>query len=170
MAIATAQLNRLRMAPRKVRALAKVLKGMDLDKARFQLSYLVRRSGSPLKKLLNSAAANAINNFSMVENNLLVKDIIVNEGMKLKRFRPKGFGRAAPIQKKTSNIKIVLEEKTPGLRAEKTEKYKKSEGQKEMRTVGRTDKKPEVKKEIGRKNALEGIKNVGRRLFQRKSI
>lgn len=170
MAQATAQLNRLRIAPRKVRTLAKVLKGMDLDKARFQLSYLVKRSGNPLKKLLNSAVANAINNFSMVENNLLIKNIVVNEGMKLKRFRPKGFGRAALIQKKTSNIKIILEEKTPGLRAEKKEMHKKAEVQKEMHTIDKTDKKPEVKKEIGKKKVLGEVKNIGRRIFSRKSI
>ncbi len=114
----TAQLNNLRIAPRKVRLLCGILKGMDVHTAVFQLDYIAKRSARPLTKLLESAMANASNNFGLVKDNLFVKQVIVNEGPKLKRFRPKGFGSASPIEKKTSHIKVILEERVIGLRAD----------------------------------------------------
>ncbi len=170
-----AQLNFLHLAPRKVRAVAKTIIGMDVNRARFQLSHLIRRPRNPLTNLLKSAIANAKNNFSMVEDNLFIKNIIVNEGIKLKRFKPKGFGRAAPIQKKTSHVKIVLGEKTPGLRIAKTEKPKENQEKKMEQPETKSRKtaekeKPEIKKEIGEKESFGRVKNISRKLFRRKSI
>src|SRR3989344_4264110 len=116
----TAKLNNLRIAPRKVRLVARAIKGMDAMVAKHQLDYIIKRSSQPISKLLDSAMANAHNNLGLVKDNLFIKDVVVDEGPKLKRFRPKGFGMASPIEKKTSRIKIVLEEKVPGLKAEET--------------------------------------------------
>lgn len=172
MAKITAQLNYLRMAPRKIRTIVGVLKGMDVNRARLELNYRVGRAKMPLIKLLNSAVANARNNFLMVEDNLFIKDIIVNEGAKLKRYRPKGFGRTAPIQKKTSQIKMILGEKTPGLRALKDKRTEETREPKQYseENVQKADKRPEVKKELGKKWAFGGVKNISRRLFRRKTI
>lgn len=115
----TAQLNNLRIAPRKVRSLAAVLKGLDAVAAKSQLTYTARRSGRPLAKLIDSALANAQNNFGLVKENMYIKRVMVNEGTKLKRFRPKGFGSTSPIEKKTSHIRLVLEERVPGMKTEK---------------------------------------------------
>ena len=104
-----AQLNNLRLAPRKVRAVTNLIKGKNVTEALGQLEHFVRRPVNSLKKLLNSAIANAENNFNMVKDNLYIKKLIVDEGIKLKRFRAKGFGRAAAIQKKTNHILIVLD-------------------------------------------------------------
>jgi large subunit ribosomal protein L22 len=111
MTIVTAQLNGLRIAPRKVRLLAALIKGKNLDAALDQLGHFTRRGGPHLAKLLESAAANAEANFKLGRDGLYVKDLRVDEGIKLKRFRPKGFGRAAPLQKKTSRVKVVLAER-----------------------------------------------------------
>lgn len=187
MAQVTAQLNNLRIAPRKMRSVSKVLRGMSVGEARFKLSHIVRRAKNPLVKLLNSAAANGRNNFSMVEENLFIKNVIVDEGAKLKRFKPKGFGQASPIQKKTSRIKIILEEKKPGLKFSKAtqSKEQKTEDTKEVSqfksekkpfdrfdglTASKTQGKPEIKKEIGRKSIFGGVKNIGTKLFRRKSM
>src|SRR3989344_7003687 len=113
-----AQLNNLRISPRKVRLVARVLKGMDAMAAKHQLDYIIKKSSNPISKLLDSAIANGHNSFGLVKENLFIKNIVVNEGPKLKRFKPKGFGMASPIEKKTSHIKIVLEEKVLGLKAE----------------------------------------------------
>lgn len=173
-----AQLNFLHIAPRKVRSVVKVLKGMDVEKARYQLIYILRRPKDPLIKLLNSAIANAKNNFSMVEDNLFIKEILVNEGIKLKRFRPSGFGKAAPIQKKTSHVKIVLEERKPGLKMAKSEKIKEAKEEitagpdkkTEKKSFDKTQEKPEIKKEIGKKGVFSGVKDASRKFFRRKSI
>lgn len=170
MAEVKAQLNNLRLAPRKVRTVVGLIKGKKVVDALDQIEYLVKRPAPLIKKLLNSAVANAENNFNMVKDNLYIKSIIVNEGIKLKRFKAKGFGRAALIQKKTSHIKLVLDELTPGLRQEKKSKAKTS---KETTTTTEEkrvyeSKKPEIKKEIGSKAGI--LDNFGKKFFRRKSI
>ena len=169
MAQVKAQLNNLRIAPRKVRSVANLLKGKNVNDALAQLSYFVRRPAEPIKKLLSSAIANAENNFNMVKDNLYVKEVIVNEGTKLKRFRAKGFGRAALIQKKTSHLKIILDERTPGLRTEKKARVKKEITEEPIKeTKVHETKKPEIKREMGSKGNMFG--SFGKKLFQRKAI
>jgi large subunit ribosomal protein L22 len=172
----TAQLKGLRITPRKVRLISGLLKGMDAATAKGQLDHLVSKSSQPISKLLNSAMANAHNNFGLVKENLFVKDIVVDEGMKLKRFRPKGFGSTSPILKRTSRVRIVLEEKVPGLKAapaeikEETVEKEKTETKapKKEAAVGTKEKvKPEVKKEIGKKGFFGGIT---KKFFRRKAI
>lgn len=168
-----AQLNNLRLAPRKVRAVANLIKGKNTSEALSQLEYFVRRPVGPLKKLLDSAIANAENNFNMVKDNLYIKKLVVNEGIKLKRFRAKGFGRAAAIQKKTSHILLVLGERTPGLVRQPTEgksvKIKNEAAREAVKEVeSHENKRPEIKRELGKKSSVFG--NFGRKIFQRKSI
>ena len=177
----TAQLNYLRISPRKVRAVVELLKGLDVDSAQAQLKYLTKRSAKPLSKLLNSAVANARSNFGLDKNYLYIKEITVNEGMKLKRFKPKGFGLAMPIQRKTSHIKVVLDELSGEKRKKKEEavakmpkieeikKEIKADEKKEMKT----GQKPKIRKEVekvSKKGTFGGIKALGRRLFQRKAV
>ena len=113
----TAKLNGLRISPRKVRLLVNLVKNKNVDVAVDQLAHYTRRSSPALIKLIESAIANAENTFKLKRAGLYIKDMYVDEGMKLKRFRPKGFGRAAPIQKKTSRVRLVIAE-----RAEKVKK------------------------------------------------
>ena len=65
----TAQLNNLRIAPRKVRLVSGLLKGLDVVRAKSQLSHLAKKSARPLSKLLDSAMANGYNNFGLVKEN-----------------------------------------------------------------------------------------------------
>lgn len=163
-----AKLNNLRIAPRKVRAIVNLIKGKDISVALSQLEYFVRKPVGPIKKLLNSAIANAENNFNMVKENLYIKELIVDEGIKLKRFRAKGFGRAASIQKKTSHIRLLLDERTPGLRKDKKARAKKETIEETAKEAKVHElKKPEVKREIGSKGLLG---NLGKKLFQRKAV
>jgi large subunit ribosomal protein L22 len=160
-----AQLKSLRISPRKVRLVSGSIKGLNATNAAFQLEHIIKRSSRPMLKLLNSAIANAKNNFKLAKENLYIKDVVVDEGIKLKRFRPKGFGMTSPIEKKTSHVTIVLEERVPGLKAtevkeEKTEKIERTETKK-------TTAKPEIKKEIKKKGVLGSI---GRKFFRRKAI
>ncbi|MBI4359299.1 MAG: 50S ribosomal protein L22 [Candidatus Nealsonbacteria bacterium] len=106
-----AKLNHLRLAPRKVRLVADVIRGQEALKARNNLSFLPRRASQPFLKLLDSALANAKNNFQLDEKTLYLAKVLVDEGPKLKRWRPRARGRAFPIQKKTSHLTIVLKEK-----------------------------------------------------------
>lgn len=175
-----AQLNSLRLAPRKVRAVANLIRGKNVNDALGQLEYFVRRPSEPIKKLVNSAIANAENNFNMIRDNLYIKSIVVDEGIKLKRIRAKGFGRAAAIQKKTSHIRLILDEYKAGLRREKTARAKKETSEviteekrmhdfKKPASGEARQGRPEVKREIiGPKKGVLG--GLGKRLFQRKAV
>lgn len=106
-------LNYLRIAPRKVRLVADLISGMDVKKAKVELSFSKKRAAEPLLKLLDSALASAKHNFGFSEKNiknLYIKKITVDEGPKLKRWMPVARGVAHQIQKKTSHVTLVLEE------------------------------------------------------------
>jgi large subunit ribosomal protein L22 len=161
------QLNGLRIAPRKVRAVTNLLKGKDVVYALNQMEFLMKRPVLPLIKLLNSAIANAENNFSMVKENLYIKQFIVDEGIKLKRYRPKAQGRAGEIQKKTSRIRVILDERVAGLKKHTSGKKVKEKTETLADESTKTSTiKHEVKTEIGKKS--EG--SIAKRLFRRKQV
>ncbi len=103
-----AQLRFLRMSPRKVRLLADLIRGRRVDTAVRTLSVLNKRAAKPVLKLVRSAIANAKHNFSLNENTLKVKSIMVDGGPVLKRWMPRAHGRATPIRERTSHISLVL--------------------------------------------------------------
>lgn len=105
-----AHLRYLRIAPRKVRLVVDLVRGLPVDQAIDQLSVLQKRSALPVLKLLNSAIANAEHNFHLERSSLRIKSIVANEGPRLKRWQPRAFGRAAEILKKMTHITIVLED------------------------------------------------------------
>ncbi|OGI70613.1 50S ribosomal protein L22 [Candidatus Nomurabacteria bacterium RIFCSPLOWO2_01_FULL_42_20] len=106
-------LKNYRQSPRKVRLVANLIKGKNVSAAQNDLSFLIKRASDPMKKLLESAIANALENFKVPAENLFVKDVRVEKGLVLKRFMPRAFGRASEIKKRSSHIKIILEEKKP---------------------------------------------------------
>lgn len=100
----------IRMSPRKIRLVVDVVRGLEVKKALNQLNFNQKWAAKPVAKLINSAIANATNNFNLDENNLYVKEVKVNEGPSLKRWTPKAHGRATQILKKTSHIDLTLGE------------------------------------------------------------
>ncbi len=108
----TAQLNDYRQSPRKVRVVANAIKGKSVKEAKSRLDFIVKRATGPLHKLLNSAIANG-KNLGANADNLWVKSITVNAGKILYRRRPVSHGSAHTIHKRTSHVRIVLEEKLP---------------------------------------------------------
>jgi large subunit ribosomal protein L22 len=108
----TAKLNYLIMSPRKVRVVAKALKGLDVNQAERQLLFSNKKAGKIILKLLKSAISNAKNK-GHDEKELYIKNIIVNEGPKhLKRYYPKARGGVGQIIKKMSHIEIILDTRT----------------------------------------------------------
>lgn len=103
-----AQLNFLRIGPRKVRLVADLIRGRKVVIALTTLMILNKKASKPLLKLLKSAVANAKNNFSIPEETLRVASITVDGGPVLKRWMPKAHGRATPIRERTSHINIIL--------------------------------------------------------------
>jgi len=105
------KLNYLRIAPRKVRLLADLVRGKSVQEALDTLNFTVKKSARPLLKLLKQAVADAKNNFQLETADLYISKITVDEGPKNKRWRPRSRGQAYEIQKKTSHITVVLGEK-----------------------------------------------------------
>ncbi|MDQ0220559.1 50S ribosomal protein L22 [Peribacillus cavernae] len=104
----------VRIAPRKVRLVADLIRGKQVGEA-VAILRLTPKAASPIvEKVLKSAVANAEHNYEMDINNLVVLEAYVNEGPTLKRFRPRAMGRASAINKRTSHITIVLSEKKEG--------------------------------------------------------
>lgn len=104
-----AELKNYRQSPRKVRLVADLIRGKKVDDALTLLTFTVKRTSNPLKKLLESAIANASHNFNIPIGELFIKEIRVDQGPTLKRFRPRAFGRASAINKRTSRVLINLD-------------------------------------------------------------
>lgn len=106
-----AEAKYIRVSPRKVRLVVDAIRDLSPQKALEHLKFVNKRAAGPISKAIQSAIANAKNNFNIDTNNLRFKEIQVGEGPTLKRWRPISRGRAHPIMKRTSHIKIILEEK-----------------------------------------------------------
>ena len=144
-----AHLNRLRISPRKVRLVADLVRKMNIDEARKQLEFLNKKSTGLILKLINSAVANAKNNFNLNEDNLYISEVFVNESQTMKRWRPRAMGRAARINKRTSCVTVVLSELAG--KTEKVDEIKKvsdTENSKAEKPLEKTEVKDEVKKDI----------------------
>ena len=100
----------IRMSPTKVRLVIDVVRGMKVREAQAQLAFMKKAAAEPVLKLLNSAMANATHNFQMLQEDLYIKSIVADGGPTLSRFRPRAFGRAAPIRKRSSHISIILDD------------------------------------------------------------
>jgi ribosomal protein L22 len=98
----------VRIAPRKARLIADQVRGMHIEKARALLQFSPRGAALPIHKLIDSAAANAENNHDLIGDEMRVASITVDEGPTLRRFRPRAMGRATPINKRTSHIRVAL--------------------------------------------------------------
>lgn len=105
-----ANLKHLRIAPRKSRLVAGLIRGMEVNKAINQLKFANKKSAEPILKLLNSAIANAVNNYDLDKNNLTIKEIRIEDGKTLKRWMPKAHGRATVIRKRMSHVYLILSE------------------------------------------------------------
>ena len=106
-----AKLSYLRIAPRKVRLVADLIRRKEVREAENILLFTQKKAAVPLLKLLKQAVANATNNLQLPEEGLFIKEILVDEGPALKRTLPRSRGRADVIRKKTSHIKIFLSQK-----------------------------------------------------------
>lgn len=106
-----AQVKFVRMSPRKTRWVIDLVRGLDVGEAINQLQFMTKAAATPVLKLLNSGIANAVNNFKLKKENLYIKSISVDGGPVLKRWRPRAFGRAAPIKKRSAHINLVLGER-----------------------------------------------------------
>lgn len=106
----------VRVSPRKARLVADLVRGKSVQEARAILAFATRDAAVPVRKVLESAAANADHNHGMRSDELVLAHVTVDPGPTIKRFRPRAQGRATPILKRTSHITIGLAEAPEGTR------------------------------------------------------
>ncbi len=107
----TAKTRFVRVSAYKVRLVADMVRGKPVGMARDLLSLSDKKASDLVKKLIDSAVANASQNKEIDVDNLYVRTIFVDQGPSWKRFRPRSMGRFNRILKRTSHITVVLDEK-----------------------------------------------------------
>ena len=101
----------IRVSPRKIRILMNELRGMKVESALNMLLLASQKNAPILRKLINSAVANAGLHPDVDVDNLYIKRIYADDGPTLKRFRPRAMGRATKIRKRSSHLTVVLSER-----------------------------------------------------------
>ena len=101
----------VRMSPSKLKPVTDLVRGKDLNEALTILKLTPGRGAELVEKVVQSAAANAENNFDMNPDELYVAEVYANQGPTMKRFRAGAQGRASMILKRTSHIGVTLKEK-----------------------------------------------------------
>ena len=98
----------IRVSPRKVRLVADLIREKAIEEAIDILTFTPKGAAIAVKKAIQSAVANAIENNDMNEDDLFIFKIFVDEGPTLKRFRPRARGRATKIRKRTSHLTVIV--------------------------------------------------------------
>lgn len=114
-AIAKAQF--VRMSARKMRLVGDLIRGQNVEEALNSLHLLHKAAAVPLEKTLRSAVANAMNIHGDAIKDpeaLQIREVLINEGPTLKRFRPRAMGRTTRIRKRTCHIKITVSDESAG--------------------------------------------------------
>jgi len=153
-----AKLKNIRISSKKMTLVAGAIRGLAVPSALDKLPVINKKSAPVLEKLLKSAVANVMDRYDNVNaDDLVIKSIIVNKAMDLKRWRPAAFGRAHPFRKRSSHVEISLTVRD-GVKAVLRDKKKA-----EVETVDLTKKdaprsdagKPAVEKKTTKKDSAK---------------
>jgi large subunit ribosomal protein L22 len=166
-------------SPQKLRLVADLIRRARVDKALEQLKFSSKNAALPISKLLNSAIANAVHNFNLNKEDLVVKAITVDGGPVMKRMFPRAQGRAEIIRRRMSHINIILESrpKTKSTKKSRSVFVAKEQPDNEAKPVNNEVEADKVENKNDHQHAAprseERVKKqasaVKRRLFNRKS-
>lgn len=173
-------INNYRSSASKVRLVAPLISGLSVKEARLQLEHLRKGCAEDIKNLLDSAVANAENNYGLSKENLIVQQLIAQEGKTMKRWRPRAHGRAAQILKRTCNVIVVVDDGEESVKkAKKTRKIEKNEvkgsagEEKKYEETEKNQQKRDEKrndKDIFRQEKKKSTNVEGQKIFRRKSF
>lgn len=108
---AYAVLRNLRISPQKLNLVATMIRGMDAEKALAALTFSRRRISDDVKKVVQSAIANAENNHQLDVDRLFIKEASVGKAITMRRFRPRARGRTGRIRKPFSHLTVIVSER-----------------------------------------------------------
>ena len=144
----------IRISPRKLNLVAQSIRGLRAEAALNELTFSPKRVAGQVKKVLQSAIANAENNHDLDVDDLFVKEASVGKNMVLKRFHARARGRGARIEKPFAQVTIIVEEKREKAPAKKTAPKGKSGGKGKTAAASKTEnKKPAAKKAPAKKKS-----------------
>jgi len=106
-----AKVSYVRIPPRKARLVADLVRGKDANAATAILQYTTHKSAKVMEKLLKSAISNAVSRGNVDVDTLFIREITVDNGPILKRFTSRAMGRGTRVNKRTSHITMVLDER-----------------------------------------------------------
>lgn len=143
------------MSAKNVREITLVVKCLYVKDAEVQLENLKKGSAEDLRKLLLSAVASAKDNFNLNEEELVVSNIVVQEGRTLKRWRPRAYGRAAQIMKRTCHVVLTVED----LNKSESKKVSKKDEKKEDKDKAEGKKSTSLKSPKSDKESKDDVKD-----------
>ncbi|MBV8801282.1 MAG: 50S ribosomal protein L22 [Alphaproteobacteria bacterium] len=143
----------IRVSPRKLNLVAQSIRGKSAEAALNELTFSQKRVAGQVKKVLQSAIANAENNHDLDVDDLFVKDASVGKNMVLKRFHARARGRGARIEKPFAQVTIVVEEKREKEPAKKASPKGKPNGKGRAGAQRTENKKPPAKNAPAKENA-----------------
>jgi len=108
-----AKARHIHMSARKLRLVIDAVRGKRVEEAIQKLQFMNKAAALPVRKLVQSAVANAEHNFKLNKESLFIETIAADGGPIIHRWRARAMGRAAPIRKRTAHITVVLNEKAP---------------------------------------------------------
>lgn len=162
-----AHLKNLRTSPRKVRLVADTVRGLPVTVALGKLNYDLRHAAPVVAKLVKSAVANAKHNENYTGDSLVISDIQVGAGPTLKRFRPRAYGRAAKILKRTSKITVILSDAVPvEKKVEKVSAPKKTAKKQEAVKVGKVADTPKESVSQSKLDDLTKVEGIGPKIAE----
>ncbi len=129
----------IHVPPRKARLVAQTMQQLPIVEALDQLRFLTKKAALPIRKLLDSAVANASHNFQIEADRLYVKSLTIDGGKVMFRYSPRAQGRAFPVRKRTSNINLIL-----GVSATPFRKSRKTLTKTAVAETMPTDKEPQT--------------------------
>ncbi len=139
-----AEAKNIKISPRKVRLVADSVRDLGLEQALNSLRVLNKRAADPIRKAIESAVANAVNNFQASRGDLTIKEIMVGEAGRLRRYHYAARGRVRPYVKRSSHIRVILEDtivrEVVSAEKEEVQPVEKEE-KKEVKTAKKTVKK-----------------------------
>lgn len=127
-------LKNYRQSPRKVRLVAGLIRGKNVNEAIVELDFLAKRAGLPMKKLLLSAISNAKQS-GVEKENLFIKELRVDKGITMKRMMPAAMGSGHRINKRTSHLNIILGERVVEAKPSKNLRGPRSSGSHPSQTI-----------------------------------
>lgn len=173
----TSRIKNLHISPQKCRLVVDLVRGVDVEDASAQLKNLRKKAAEPILKLLNQAIASGEHNHDMERSNLYINKVFVDEGTVMKRWKPRAFGRANPIIKRTSHITLVLDERVAGKKRSKVAKknVKVEDKPKDKEETKESDKKDDNNKNKFNKDNNKNSRpskdgGVFKKIFRRKSV